>query len=75
MRIMEEQGAGGRIVLNGTEPALHGGSKISLPYATEKRATDCLVQGLAREGAPNDILVNAIRLRVHPQRLRRALAR
>jgi len=58
---MIAQGTGGRIILNGTESALHGGSALSLPYATAKRGTECLVQGLAREGAPHDILVNGVR--------------
>ena len=62
MKCMRVQSSGGRIVLNGTESALHGGSAQSFPYAIAKRATECLVQGLAREGAPNDILVNGIRL-------------
>ena len=59
---MKQQGRGGRIVLNGTESALHGGSAQSLPYAVAKRGTECLVQGLAREGAPENILVNGVRL-------------
>ncbi|MBT3237391.1 MAG: SDR family oxidoreductase [Rhodospirillaceae bacterium] len=53
---------GGRIVLTGTESALHGGSAVSFPYAVAKRGTECMVQGLAREGAPDNILVNGIRL-------------
>ena len=61
MRRMREQGAGGRILLTGTESALHGGSAVSLPYAVAKRGTECLVQGLAREGAPDRILVNGVR--------------
>ncbi len=60
MRVMSHSG-GGRIVLNGTESALHGGSSESLPYAIAKRGTECLVQGLAREGAKDNILVNGIR--------------
>ena len=59
---VREQGAGGRIVLTGTESALHGGSAQSFPYAIAKRGTECMVQGLAREGAPADILVNGVRL-------------
>ena len=59
---MDEQGSGGWIVLNGTESALHGGSAMSFPYAVAKRGTECLVEGLAREGASHDILVNGIRL-------------
>ncbi len=52
MRRMKAQGMGGRIILNGTESALHGGSPQSFPYAIAKRGTECMVQGLAREGAP-----------------------
>lgn len=52
---------GGRILLTGTESALHGGSATSFPYAVAKRGTECMVQGLAREGAPNGILVNGVR--------------
>jgi 3-oxoacyl-[acyl-carrier protein] reductase len=62
MKHMNEQKTGGRIVLNGTESALHGGSALSFPYAVAKRGTECLVQGLAREGAPENILVNGVRL-------------
>ncbi|GAB6052581.1 3-oxoacyl-[acyl-carrier-protein] reductase [Magnetospira thiophila] len=59
---MTAQGSGGRILLNGTESALHGGSAMSFPYAVAKRGTECLVQGLAREGAAHNILVNGVRL-------------
>lgn len=59
---MIRQGNGGRILLTGTESALHGGSAVSLPYAVAKRGTECLVQGLAREGASHGILVNGVRL-------------
>ncbi len=62
LRHMKRQGTGGRIVLTGTESALHGGSATSFPYAVAKRGTECLVQGLAREGAPDHILVNGVRL-------------
>lgn len=62
MARMKAQGTGGQILLNGTESALHGGSALSFPYAVAKRGTECLVQGLAREGAPDGILVNGIRL-------------
>lgn len=61
MRLMKDQGRGGRILLNGTESALHGGSAMSFPYAIAKRGTECLVEGLAREGAPHGILVNGLR--------------
>lgn len=62
MARMSAQGSGGRIVLTGTESALHGGSARSFPYAIAKRGTECMVQGLAREGAPDGILVNGVRL-------------
>ncbi len=59
--LMQEQDNGGRILLTGTESALHGGSAQSFPYAIAKRGTECMVQGLAREGAPDGILVNGLR--------------
>jgi NAD(P)-dependent dehydrogenase (short-subunit alcohol dehydrogenase family) len=62
MQRMKAQKSGGRILLTGTESALHGGSPTSFPYAITKRGTECMVQGLAREGAPHDILVNGVRL-------------
>ncbi len=62
MAKMTGQGTGGRIVLTGTESALHGGSASSFPYAIAKRGTECMVQGLAREGATAGILVNGVRL-------------
>lgn len=61
MERMTDQGTGGRILLTGTESSLHGGSHISFPYAIAKRGTECMVQGLAREGAPQNILVNGLR--------------
>jgi len=62
MAHMKQQGIGGRIILNGTESALHGGSAASFPYAIAKRGTECLVEGLAREGAAHNILTNGVRL-------------
>lgn len=62
MKRMRAQGDGGRIVFNGTESALHGGSAHSMPYAMAKLATECMVQGMAREGAADQILVNGVRL-------------
>lgn len=61
MRHMEASGSGGRILLTGTESALHGGSSTSFSYAIAKRGTETMVQGLAREGAENEILVNGVR--------------
>ena len=62
MARMTAQGTGGKILLTGTESALHGGSSLSFPYAIAKRGTECMVQGLAREGAPENILVNGLRM-------------
>ncbi len=62
MEYMKQQETGGRIVFNGTESAIHGGSSLSFPYAIAKRGTECMVQGLAREGACHGILVNGIRM-------------
>lgn len=62
MAHMKTQKSGGRIVLNGTESAIHGGSAQSFPYAIAKRGTECMVEGLAREGAAHGILVNGVRL-------------
>lgn len=62
MKHMRKAGTGGRIVFNGTESAHHGGSPHSMPYAMTKLATECMVQGMAREGAADNILVNGVRL-------------
>lgn len=59
---MDHMGSlGGRIVLTGTESALHGGSPTAFAYGIAKRGTECMVQGLAREGAKYNILVNGVR--------------
>ncbi len=59
MKFMEAKG--GRIVLTGTESALHGASSKALPYGIAKSGIECLVSGLARDGAKNKVLVNGIR--------------
>lgn len=51
---------GGRIVLTSTASARHGGGASSLAYGVAKAGVECLAKGLAREGAPFNILVNAI---------------
>ncbi len=61
MAHMTAQGSGGRILLTGTESAIHGGSPTSFPYAVAKRGTECMVQGMAREGAAHSVLVNGLR--------------
>jgi len=62
IRKMKKQKSGGRIILTGTESAIHGGSSQSFPYAAAKRGTECMVEGLARDGAPHGILINGVRL-------------
>ena len=62
MKHMKDSRSGGKIILTGTESSIHGGSELSLPYAIAKRGTECMVQGLAREGADSNILVNGLRL-------------
>lgn len=59
---MESMKDGGSVLLTGTESALHGGSPTSFPYGVAKRGTECIVQGLAREGAPRNITVNGLRM-------------
>lgn len=61
LQYMKAHNNWGRIILTGTESALHGGSETSFPYAIAKRGTECLVQGLAREGARHNVLVNGVR--------------
>lgn len=61
LKRIRDHGKGGRIILTGTESALHGGSAVSFPYAIAKAGTECMVKGLAREGAKDNILVNGIR--------------
>tara|TARA_R110000787_G_scaffold89306_1_gene189132 strand:- start:1059 stop:1829 length:771 start_codon:yes stop_codon:yes gene_type:complete len=61
MAAMQGNPSGGRILLTGTESAIHGGSAMSFPYAIAKRGTECMVEGLAREGAPAGVLVNGLR--------------
>ena len=58
---MRKTGSGGRIILTGTESALHGGSSTSLAYGAAKMGVECLVKGLARDGAKDKILVDGIR--------------
>lgn len=51
---------GGRIVFTSTASAQHGGGKTSMAYGVAKAGIECLTKGLAREGAPHNILVNAV---------------
>lgn len=52
--------AGGRIILMSTASASHGGGRTSLAYGAAKAGIECLVKGLARDCAPDNILVNAV---------------
>lgn len=61
MSAMKESGAGGRIILFGTESARFGGGENSLAYGVSKMGIECLVKAFAREGAKDNILVNGIR--------------
>jgi len=61
LRKMKNSDNGGRIILTGTESALHGGSPFSFAYGTAKAGLECMVKGLAREGSHHSILVNGIR--------------
>jgi 3-oxoacyl-[acyl-carrier protein] reductase len=54
------KGNGGRILLSSTASARHGGGKNSMAYGVAKAGIECLTKGLAREGAPHGVLVNAI---------------
>lgn len=56
----EMRGAGGRIVLTGTASARHGGGPTSVAYGAAKAGIEFLAKALARVGAPDGILVNAV---------------
>ncbi len=60
MKIMNKNTHGGRVVLTSTASAKHGGGSDTIPYGVAKAGIECLVKSLAKEGAPNNILVNAI---------------
>ena len=60
MKIMNGNSHGGRIVLTSTASAKHGGGSDTIPYGVAKAGIECLVKSLAKEGAANNILVNAI---------------
>lgn len=51
---------GGKIILTSTSSAIHGGGENSLAYGISKSGIASLTKGLARFGAKNNILVNAI---------------
>lgn len=51
---------GGKIVLTSTSSALHGGGENSLAYGISKSGIISLMKALARFGAKNNIIANAI---------------
>lgn len=51
--------AGGRIVVSASSAGLHGGDGMAA-YASSKAALIGLVRGLATEGRPRNVLINAI---------------
>ena len=57
---MKKQG-GGKIINTSSVAAKYGGSTKSLHYGAAKGALEAMTVGLARFGAPHNILVNAIR--------------
>lgn len=52
---------GGRIINISSVNVKYGGSGKSLSYVASKAALESLTKGFAREGAPNNILVNTVR--------------
>lgn len=60
MKSMARQG-GGRVINISSVAAKFGGSARSMHYGAAKAALEALTVGLAREGAPDGILVNAVR--------------
>ncbi|HOL50554.1 MAG TPA: SDR family oxidoreductase, partial [bacterium] len=48
---MKELKTPGKIILIGTESALHGGGAFSMAYGVAKMGIECLVKGLARDVA------------------------
>ena len=52
--------AGGTIILTSTASARHGGGTHSMAYGVAKAGIECLTKGLARDGAPHGIRVNAV---------------
>lgn len=74
---MKDDG-GGKIINISSVAAKYGGSPTSLHYGAAKAALEALTVGLARAGAPYNILVNAIRAGFidtpfHRQRQRREI--
>lgn len=60
MKHMMKANTPGRIILTGTASASHGGGPTTLAYGVAKAGIECLTKGLAKIGAPDNILVNAV---------------
>ena len=60
MMSMKESGKGGRIVLFSTESARHGSGDYAIAYGAAKAGIEVAVRVLAKDGARDSILVNAI---------------
>ena len=58
--VMKMQG-GGKIINISSISAKYGGSTKTLHYGAAKAALEAVTTGLARQGAPHNILVNAVR--------------
>ncbi len=70
---MKDQG-GGRIVSLTSVNIKYGGSAKSLHYVAAKAALESLTLGFARDGAPHNILVNAVRCGVIDTPMRTKIA-
>lgn len=60
-KVMQEQGQGGKIINISSISAKYGGSTTTMHYGAAKAALDAITVGMARAGAPYNILVNSIR--------------
>lgn len=60
MQWMKTHENGGRIITVSTASAKHGGGGKSMAYGVARAGIECLTKGLAREGAPYNILVNCV---------------
>ena len=56
-----KKSSGGKIINISSIAAKYGGSTRSLHYGASKAALEAVTIGLARAGAPHNILVNAVR--------------
>ena len=57
---MKQNPDGGRIILMSTASVATGGSSTSMGYGVAKSGVQCIVKGIAKEGAKSNILINAL---------------